>query len=135
MKPLISAHVPEGLAATTHLGKLIARMDGITVAYRLWIPPGGERQLAGWGTLNLKSSEGRITCRVSGEVFRPSPFEFVFHNFWLTRRGMILVVTGLLEDRTPQSRDSLETFIQPVGPAVRDLRAEAKRWLRPQQRR
>ena len=47
MMPLISERDPEGLAVTTHLGKLIARMEGVTVAYRLWIPPVGERQLVG----------------------------------------------------------------------------------------
>jgi hypothetical protein len=129
MMPLISERDPEGLAVTTHLGKLIARMEGVTVAYRLWIPPVGERQLVGWGTLKVNSSEGRITCRISGEVSRPSPFEYVFHHFWLTRRGMFVVVAGLFETRPPQERDPSEAFIQPVGPSVRSLRSEAEHWL------
>lgn len=47
-----------------------------------------------------------LHCRVHGDLFKPGPFEFVFHQFWLTRRGMLLA-----ENRPPDSRSKSETFL------------------------
>jgi len=43
---------------------------------------------------------------------------------------MILVVAGLLEERPPQERTAEETFIQPIIPFDRDLKARAAKWLK-----
>ena len=127
---LISAGRPEGIGAQTRLGRIIGRMDCVTVAYRLWIEAGESHGLAGWGELRVESADGLLRCRVVGEVFRPSPVEYGFHSFWLTRRGMILGVANLLEERAPQARSPQETFIQPIQPFDRQLKAEAASWLK-----
>ena len=130
MKPLICARRPQGVNAGTRLAKIITLLDRIIVGYQMPIPPDGERAMAGWGRLRVEVSEGRVCCRVVGEVVRPNPFEYVFHSFWLTRRGMIYVIAGLLEQRSPESRLPEEVFIQPIGSFDRGLKGQAARWLR-----
>ena len=127
---LISPQRPNELSSRTHLAKIIAKMDRVAVRYQLPIPADGHRLLAGWGRLHVESSERFLWCRVMGEMFRPSPFEFAFHSFWLTRRGMILAVAGVLADRPLETRAADEIFIQPTGIPDRDLRAQAARWLK-----
>jgi hypothetical protein len=85
--------------------------------------------LVGWGKLAVESVAGMQWCRIVGEVFRPSPFEFQFHSFWLTRRGMILVIAGLLDLRDAQDRSAGEVYIQPAGLIDRDLKEQAVLWL------
>jgi len=130
LKPLICQSRSEGVAAGTRLGAIIRRMGGLSVGYQLWISAEANRRLAGWGNLRVEVLDGLVFCRVAGEVFRPSEYEFVFHSFWLTRRGMILVVAGLLEERAPQERTAGETFIQPIIPFDRDLKIQAAKWLK-----
>jgi len=125
MKLLICPRRPEGLPVGTRLGRIIRRLDGVSVGYQLRFSAENNERLAGWGNLRVQTSEGLVWCRVAGEVFRPSEYEFGFHSFWLTRRGMILVVTGLLEERKPQERRAEETFIQPVFHFDRALKARA----------
>jgi hypothetical protein len=67
----------------------------------------------------------QVRCHVVGEVFRPSPFEFAFHSFWLTRRGMIMIVASLLAEKPSPS-----SFISTTGQPAPDLKAEAARCLR-----
>jgi hypothetical protein len=43
---------------------------------------------------------------------------------------MIVVVAGLLEERSPQERTAGETFIQPIIPFDRDLKTQAAKWLK-----
>ena len=130
MKPFISQRQPEGLPAGTRLGKIIIRLNRVNVGYQLRTSSEGGRRLTGWGTLHVETANGLVWCRVAGEVFRPSEYEFAFHTFWLTRRGMILVVAGLLEERRPQERNPEENFIQPVALFDRDLKAQAAEWLK-----
>lgn len=130
MKLLICQRRSEGVAAGSRLGAIVRRLEGVSVAYQLWISAVGGRRLAGWGNLRVEASERLVFCRVAGEVFRPSEYEFVFHSFWLTRRGMIVVVAGLLEERPPQERTAEETFIQPILPFNRDLRTAVAQWLK-----
>ena len=127
---LISDRRPTAVGERTRLGLIVGGLDSVAVAYRLRMDAGGGRELAGWGRLRVESNAGWLWCRVVGEVFRPSPVEYGFHSFWLTRRGMILVVANLLEDRAPPARPPQEIFIQPVQPFDRILKAEAARWLR-----
>jgi hypothetical protein len=104
-------------------------MDRVIVAYCVYIGTDGDHKLTGWGTLHVESDDGLVCCRVSGEVQRPSPFVLILHSFWLTRRGMIVLATNLLEERAPQTRAASESFIQPVPPFDRTAQLEAKKWL------
>ena len=129
MKPLICQHRPEGSPAGGRLGRIIREMDRLRVGYQVWISEEDDQRLRGWGNLRVETAEGLVWCRVAGEVFRPNMFEFSCHSFWLTRRGMILAVAGLLEERTPQERLAAETFIQPAIRGDRKLMAQAAQWL------
>lgn len=100
-------------------------MDGAGVVYRLPVPSDNERLLAGHGTLHVEKKGHLVRSHVVGDVFRPSPFEFAFHWFWLTRRGMIMIVASLLAEE-PSTSFLISTTSQPD----RDLKAEAARWLR-----
>ena len=124
---LIAPRRPAGLKAATQFGRLIKRMDGLTVAYR--IPIGSGSALAGWGCLRVEATGEEIWCRLAGEVFRPNPYEFAFHSGWLTRRGLIMAVRNLNEKRPPTARPPTDAFIQPVGLIEREFRAEAERWF------
>jgi hypothetical protein len=121
---LISARRVEGMAEGARLGRIFTRLDRAEVEYRLQIPGDIKRHLSGRGNLRVEIRNGQVWCRVAGGVFRPSPFEFSFHSFWLTRRGMILVVIGLLEKRPPDA-----PFIRLTGYRARELKAQAARWL------
>ena len=99
-------------------------MDRATVAYRLlW-----GHELTGWGQLKVEVSDGNLWCKVAGEVFKPTSIEYAFHDFWLTRRGMIVTVSNLLEARNPTERSAHEIFIQVVQPD-RELKRDAALWL------
>lgn len=128
-KLLISARRPAGIAVRTRLAQIVGKMDGVMVCYRFWIGTNPSHAVTGCGQLRVKSAEGLLWVRVAGEVSRVSGVEFVFHSFWLTRRGMILLVADLLEERTPPTRTVPETFIQPVSAVDRKLKTEAARWL------
>ncbi len=128
-KPLISARRPAGIAVRTRLAQIVGKMDGVTVCYRFWIGANPRHEVTGYGQLRVKSGEGLLWVRVAGEVSRVSGVEFVFHSFWLTRRGMILLAASLLEERTPQTWTAQETFIQLVSAFDRKLKAEAVHWL------
>ena len=112
------------MAAGTRLGRIISRMDRVGVAYRLPFPSDNERLLAGRGTLHVDVEDHQVQSQVVGEVFRPSPFEFAFHSFWLTRRGMIMMVASLLDEKP-----SASSFISTTGQLDPALKAEAARWL------
>ncbi|MCX6901611.1 MAG: hypothetical protein NT105_23270 [Verrucomicrobia bacterium] len=78
----------------------------------------------------MEQADEHLFCRVAGEAFRPSPVEYSFHSFWQTRRGMILLVLNLLEERAAQERSAQETFIQPTGELARQLKTEAADWFK-----
>ena len=123
-RQLISDRRPQAVATGTQLGRLIRRLDRTTVAYRLvW-----GHELAGWGQLRVEVVDGKLWCKVAGEVFKPSAVEYAFHNYWLTRRGMILTVSNLLEERKPTDRSGHEIFIQVAQPD-RELKHDAALWL------
>jgi hypothetical protein len=100
-------------------------MDRVGVVYSLPVPGDNERLLAGRGTLHVDVEDELVQSQVVGEVFRPSPFEFAFHSFWLTRRAMIMIVASLL-----QEKPSTSSFISTTGQLDPALKAEAARWLR-----
>lgn len=52
-----------------------------------------------------------MRCRIIGEMFQPGPFEFVFHVFWLTRRGMIRTAFDLADNRPPERQNVADSFI------------------------
>jgi hypothetical protein len=99
-------------------------MDRVGVVYSLPVPGDNERLLAGRGTLHVDIEHQQVQSQVVGEVFCPSPFEFAFHSFWLTRRGMIMIVASLLV-----KRPSTSSFISTTGQLDPALKAEAARWL------
>jgi hypothetical protein len=124
MKTLLTPDRPEGVAVGTRLGRIIFRLDRVGVVYHLPVPSDNERFLDGRGTLHVDIEDHQVRCHVVGEVFRPSPFEFAFHSFWLTRRGMIMIVACLLAEKSSTSH-----FISTTGQPDRDLKAEAARWF------
>jgi hypothetical protein len=128
-KALISARRPAGIAVRTRLAQIVGKMDGVMVRYRFWIGTNHHHEVTGCGQLRAQSAEGLLWIRVAGEVSRVSGVEFVFHSFWLTRRGMILLVANLLEERTPQTWVAQETFVHSVSAFDRKLKTEAARWL------
>ena len=128
-KTLIAARKPEGIRQHSRLGKIVAKLDHCSVCYRVHSIEG--IQLAGWGQLRVEIADGLLWCRVAGEVQRPNAYEYVLPGFWLTHRGMLLMLLGLLESRGAEERLAAgETLLQPAGVADRQLKADAKRWLR-----
>jgi hypothetical protein len=121
-KPLIAARRPATIRAWTRLGRIIAKLHGMRAAYRYWYGHGARRELSGSGRLQVEITERELRCRVLGDLFKPGPCEFVFHQFWLTRRGMILAVFDLAENRPPESHAASETFLQ-----ISDIRDAAIR--------
>jgi hypothetical protein len=128
-KPFLTARRPPGIRAASRLGRIIVRLNGASAAYRFWIGAGSDHELSGSGRLHVETADGLVRCRLVGDVFRQSPVEFGFHCFWLTRRGMILLVAGWVQDRRPQTRAAGETYIQPVVCHDRAGKDEATRWL------
>lgn len=96
------------------------------VAYRYFHGKEPPRELASSGSLVIEFSEDKLRGRIHGDLFKPSPFEFCFHNFWLTRRGLIHAVFDLAENRPPAHRSASETFIHFELGADLTLRREAE---------
>lgn len=126
-KPLISSRRPKGVIVSTRLGKIIARLDQVRVVYQL--PEAGEAgsRIIGTGNLRIEKREDQLQCRVVGDVFRPNPFEFGFHSFWLTRRGMILLVVSLVVNQA-----EAPFYIKTKGNLDPALKTAARQWLRRQ---
>lgn len=124
---LIASRPPKGLRPGTRLARVIAGLDGVRVRYQVAMPEGG-RNLAGSGRLQLERVNDTTGCRVLGEVFLPSGFEFCFHSFWLTRRGMIVLALGTATMADADAPPLTGNHIQPVewhGDSV----AAAKEWV------
>ena len=125
-KLLISPLRPQGVPGATKLGRIIAKLDQAAIAYRLPVAGENGTYISGTGTMRVEKRDDRtIFARVSGDVFRPSSFEYSFHAFWLTRRGMILLVIGLITDQSEAAAD-----IKLRGNPNRELKEAAKHWLR-----
>jgi hypothetical protein len=124
-KPLLAARRPAGIPDRSRLARIMAKLDGVRVRYRFWIGAGSRHELAGVGRLQVRPAAGQLWCRVAGELHRPSPVEYAFHSFWLTRRGQILLVASLLDHRAPPARAA---SIQPVAVHDRALQAAAAQW-------
>jgi hypothetical protein len=125
--PLIASRPPKGLRLGTRLAKVIARLDGTRVRYHLPMAVGG-RVLAGGGRLQVERVNDTIGCRMLGDLFLPSSFEFCFHSFWLTRRGMIVLALGTAAMADAGASPPAGSLIQPVdwhGDSV----AAAKEWV------
>lgn len=125
--PLIDSRPPKGLRPGSRLARVIRGLDGARVAYRLIIPD-GEHILGGSGKLQVEPVDGLLGCRVLGEVFLPNRFEFCFHSFWLTRRGMIVLALGTATMEDAGASAPTGSLIQPVdwhGESV----AAAKEWV------
>jgi len=120
-KPLIAARRPAAVKAGTRLGRIIARLPTARVEFRYWHGREKQHELAGSGRLQVESREGGLHCRVLGDLFKRNPFEFVFHQFWLTRRGMIMVVLDLAEDLPPASRGQSGSFLYFLHPPDPEL--------------
>jgi len=123
-KPLISPRRPKGVAMSTRLGRIITRLDQVSVSYQLPISGKFGTYISGTGKMRAEKREDQIQCRVEGDVFRPNPFEFAFHSFWLTRRGMILLVASLVVDQS-----EAPAYIKTSGGINRTLKTDARRWL------
>ena len=133
MKSFITQQRPQGLDSRTRLGRIIKRLDGVTVSYCLRTPARVPHQLVGRGTLRIEADAQMVWCRVTGEIFYPNPFELAFHSFWLTRRGMILLVVCLLDEETPESQVR-ESFIQPLHFRDKEVQNQSRSWLRANER-
>jgi hypothetical protein len=122
---LITSRRDNGVAANTRFAKIIRQLDKHAVVYRLPFVFEGPRELAGRGVLHVESKGDQIRCRMAGEVLRPSPFEYVFHSFWLTRHGMFVLVNSILNDPGDGRQ-----FMRAVGEVPHELKLEAAQWLR-----
>lgn len=110
-KPLIGTRAVMPILAGSKLGRLIAKLHGQQAAYHLWHGTEPRRELVGRGTFSVEIAEGGLRCRIFGEMFKPGPFEFTFHVFWLTRRGMLRTAFDLADNRPPEHRKAGEPFI------------------------
>jgi len=110
---LITCRPPDGLRPRTNLARVIAGLDGARVRYRVAMPA-HEKMLEGDGRFEVQMVNFTVCGRVLGEVCLPSAFEFGFHSFWLTHRGMVLLACGtaMMAEREPASPAG--SFIQPV---------------------
>ena len=110
---LITSRPPDGLRPRTSLARVIAGLDGARVRYRVTVP-GREKVLEGGGRFEVQMVNFTVCGRVLGDVCLPSAFEFGFHSFWLTQRGMVLLARGTatMAEREPASPAA--SFIQPV---------------------
>ena len=97
-KPLISLRRPKGVTISTRLGRIIARLDQVSVVYQLPVEGESGSYISGTGNMRVEKREDQLQCRVAGDVFRPNAFQSAFHSFGLTRRGMILLVASLVVD-------------------------------------
>jgi hypothetical protein len=126
-KPLISSRRPKGVTISTWLGKIVARLDQVSIVYQLPVSGEAGSCISGTGNLRIEKREDQLQCRVAGDVFRSNPFEFAFHSFWLTRRGMILLVVTLVVNQ-PEAA----FYIKTKGNIDLALKTDARRWLRRQ---
>lgn len=110
-KPLINELRSAAVRSGSRPGQILAKLHAGRVAYRYWHGGDDRRELTGCGLFMVDISGAELRCRVLGDLFKPSPFEFGFHQFWLTRRGMLMAVFDLAENRPPGSRSASETFI------------------------
>lgn len=110
---LITCRPPDGLRPRTNLARVIAGLDGARVRYRVSVP-GHEKLLEGDGRFEVQMVNFTVCGRVLGDVFLPSAFEFGFHSFWLTRRGMTLLALGTAAMAEREAASPAASFIQPV---------------------
>jgi hypothetical protein len=126
-KPLISSRRPNGVSISTRLGRIIAHLDQASVVYQLPVAGEAGSTVSGTGNLRTEKRGDQLHCRVAGDVFRSDPFAIAFHSFWLTRRGMILLVAGLAANQSEAA-----FYIRTKGSIDLALKADARRWLRQQ---
>lgn len=133
MKHLIAERRPEGVAAKTRLGRIVGQLDTLSVKYDLNSPADAHHRLKGRGSIHVDAEDELVGCRISGEIFQPNPFEMAFHSFWLTRRGMILLVMGLLDEFREEKLMPNAAFIQTVHCRDREVIRQARQWLQRRQ--
>lgn len=114
MKFCISQRRPLGVPIYKRLGRIIQHLNGIPVLYDLSLPTDSHQRLRGRGLVNVDNKDDLVGCRITGEIFCPSPFEMSFHTFWLNRRGMILLTMGLLDEFTSEKLMPNASYIQPI---------------------
>jgi hypothetical protein len=129
-KPLIGSSTVPPIRAGTRLARLMEKLHGQRVSYRVWHGAGPRRELLGRGKFAVEIAGGWLRCRIFGEMFKPGPFEFAFHVFWLTRRGMIRAAFDLVENRPPERRNAAESFIDFGILRDESARVEARAFLR-----
>jgi len=110
-KPLIAPKRPTPIRAATSLGQILVKLHGARVTYRYCLTESFAPYLVGSGHFAVEMSDGNLHCLVHGELFKPGPFEFEFHRFWLTRRGIILAVFDLAANCPPECRSNSEDFL------------------------
>lgn len=128
-KPLICARASVPIPAGARLAQLLAKLHGRRVAYRVSYGSEPLRELRGRGSFAVEIKDGSLRCRIFGEMFMPGPFEFAFHVFWLTRRGMIRAAFDLADARPPELRNPGESFIHFETLRDASLREEAQAFL------
>jgi len=128
-KPLICSGAASPIRASSRLARLMEKLHGQRAVYHLWHGAEPGRELMGCGSFSVEIADGLLRCRVFGELFKPGPFEFAFHVFWLTRRGMIRTALDLADDRPPERRNGAESFIHFETLRDASLRKEASAFL------
>ncbi len=132
-RALIAGCRPRPFALKTRTARLVARflgaLNGACVSYRYF--HGGElrRELSGRGVFIVERHEDGLRCRIQGELHRPTPFEFCFHHFHLTGRGVLAAVFALADDRPREQRGASEPFLHFETGADFRLRREAAAFL------
>jgi len=105
---------------------IVRKLDGLGVAYRYRLGGKLNGEVEGRGTFIVETREGKLRCRIQGDLFKATDFAYAFHSFWLTRRGIISAVRDLAEDRPPEKRGPTETFLHFELSADYKVRREAQ---------
>ena len=127
-KPLITAVHPGVIRPGSRPGRILAGLHAARVVYHFRQDGERGRAIAGSGQFFVEITGGELRCRVLGDLFKPGPFEFVFHRFWLTRRGMILAALDLAGNRPPSSPANSGEFLHFTDINDPAIRREAAAW-------
>lgn len=109
-KPLMCQIATSAIRAGTRLARLIARLNGQQIVYRVFYRMESRVELAGRGRFTAEVNGGWLQCRILGEMFKPGRFELPFHAFWLTRRDMVLLAFDHVDNRPAERRNAAESF-------------------------